>query len=118
MDEERHPEPLVVDHVVVLLDAVLAEALAVVAHDDEDRIVVEAELFVLSEEVPQEEILVSNGVQVAVEHLVLGELLHAVAVGDDIVVVGRQVRQVARNGPAAAFFSSHFSLGSSMMSSS
>src|ERR687893_143629 len=37
VDEQRYPQPLLVDHVVVLEATVLAEALAVVADDDEDR---------------------------------------------------------------------------------
>src|SRR5215216_2323565 len=90
VDDERYMKSLVVDGVVVLLETVLVEPLPVVAENDKGSLVVEPEIPVLIEEVPQEEILVAHGVQVAVELLILRELLLTVAVGDDVLVVARR----------------------------
>jgi hypothetical protein len=90
VDQERYAQPLLVDGVVVLLEVVvLAEALAVVAEDHEDRVLVQTQLLVLVEEVLQKVVLVADGVQVLVQRLVFRELLFAVAVGNHVVVVGR-----------------------------
>src|SRR5829696_1329369 len=89
VDDERYPQPLFVDGVVVLLEAVLVESLPVVSEYYKGRLLVEPELFVLVEEVMQKEVLVADRVQVAVELVVLGEPPPAVGVGDDVVVVGR-----------------------------
>ena len=69
--------------------AVLAEALAVVADDDEDRILIEPELLVLIYELLEAEVLVADAVQLAVDQLVVGEILAHVALGGgQVVVVG------------------------------
>jgi hypothetical protein len=47
MDEERDMEALLVDGVAVQEAAVLAEAFAMVAVDDEDRLLVDPELLIL-----------------------------------------------------------------------
>src|SRR4028118_120492 len=62
VDEKGYVQALLVDRVVVLLEAVLAEALAVVAQDHEDGLFVETEILVLIEELLQEKILVADGV--------------------------------------------------------
>ena len=98
MDEEGYAQAFLVDGVVVLLEAVLVEAFPVVPEDYEGRLIVQSQLPVLVEEVAQEEVLVTDGVQVAVELVVPGELPLAVGLGDDVVVVGRdgEVRRQER----------------------
>src|SRR5215203_7418269 len=53
VDEQRYPQSLFVDGVAVQKAAVLAEALAVVAIEDEDGVLVEPQLLVLLKEVLQ-----------------------------------------------------------------
>src|SRR5215207_1151494 len=87
-DEQGYPQSLLVDGIVVLVEAVLAEAFAVVAVDDEDGVVVKAEPLVLVEEVLEEEVDVADAVLVAVERVVLGKVLDAVALRGTVVMVG------------------------------
>src|SRR5919112_1618487 len=93
---------VVVDVLLVTADArqarVLVVAFPVVPKDYEGRLIVQSQLPVLIEEVAQEEVLVTDGVQVAIELVVPGELPLAVGLGDDVVVVGRdgEVRRQER----------------------
>src|ERR671932_2385363 len=71
VDQEGHLEALLPDDIVMLVTAVLSEALAMVSIQDEDGIVVEPKLLVLIEEVLDEEVLVANAVEVTVEQVIL-----------------------------------------------
>src|SRR5215203_6069558 len=87
VDDERDLEALLVGVVFVHVAAVLAEAITMVAEYDEDRILVEPQLLVLLDEVLQKEVQVVDGVEVAVELVVLDEVLMPVARGGEVVVV-------------------------------
>src|SRR5215210_1370939 len=87
MDQKGYPQALLVDGIAVEVAAVLAEALAVVAVDDEDRVFVKAHLLVLVYEVLEEVVQHAHAVVVAVDQAVVGEVLVPIAVRDASVVV-------------------------------
>src|SRR5829696_10003298 len=75
VDEQRYPQSLLVGVVTVYIAAVLAEALAMVAVDDEDGVLVEPQLLVLLKEVLQKVVQHAQAVVVTVELLVLRAVL-------------------------------------------
>src|SRR5918998_3030701 len=87
VDQEGYPQALLVDGVAVEIAAVLAEALPVVAVDDEDRLLVQAHLLVLVYEVLEEVVQHAHAVVVAVDQAVVGEEFVTVAVRDALIVV-------------------------------
>jgi hypothetical protein len=62
VDDKGDPEAFLVGVVFVHVAAVLAEALPVIAEDDEERVLVEPQLLVLLDEVLQEEIQVADAI--------------------------------------------------------
>src|ERR671933_1505806 len=75
VDQEGHLEALLPDDIVMLVTAMLSEALAMVSIQDEDSIVVEPKLLVLIKEVLHEKVLVANAVEVTVDQVILREVL-------------------------------------------
>src|SRR5918998_5783282 len=66
VDQEGHLEALFPHSIVVLEPTVLAEALAVVAVEDEDGVLVKPQLLVLLKEVLYKDVLKSEAVEVGV----------------------------------------------------
>ena len=87
MDDEGYPQALFVDRVVVLVEVVLSEPLAVVAVEGEDGVLVEPQLLVLLDQVADVEVQVSYGVLVAIESLFLGKFPGPVPRDRTVVVV-------------------------------
>src|SRR5215218_8599660 len=100
VDDQGHPQTLLPDRAVVMVDAVLAEGLPVVAIDYEDGVLVETQTLVLLDYVLDPEVVIVDVVEVAVEHHSRGELLPAVAGYGQVVVMGRDA-QVHDQGGAA-----------------
>src|ERR687894_1738948 len=87
MDDQRYPYTLLVGGIPMHEATMLAEALTVIAEDDEDGVLVEPKPLVLIEEVLQKVVQHPKAVVVAVEILVLGEGDVPVAVGDALVAI-------------------------------
>src|SRR5918911_5670254 len=75
VDQEGHLEALLPDDIVMLVTAMLSEALAVISVHDEDGIFIEPKLLVLIDEVLDEEVLVADAVEVTVDQVILREVL-------------------------------------------
>src|SRR5918994_1571854 len=90
VDDERYTQPLVVDGVVVLLEAVLVEAFPVVPEDYKGRLLVETQIPVLVEEVAQEVVLVMDSVEVGFVLVAPGDLPPPDARGADVFGGGRE----------------------------
>src|SRR5215210_72075 len=94
VDQERDLQALLPDSVIVLEAAVLAKAFSMVTVYHEDGVVVEPELFVLVNKILQEDVLQAHAVEVAVDQLVLREVLVPVAGAQALVVVMARAQQV------------------------
>jgi hypothetical protein len=82
---------------------VLAEGLPVVAENNKDRVLVEPEILVLIEEALQEDVLEADGVEVAVEILVLGEPFLLVSLRHHVRVVGSRSQIGGQEGLSRLF---------------